>query len=69
MSHTGKRVRLSISQKSELIENSMKSGFNRTQACTSNNVVLTIVPLESDVFFTYLLTYLGTYVISFQLQG
>ena len=69
MSHTGKRVWLSISQKSELIENSMKSGFNRTQACTSNNVVLTIVPLESDVSFTYLLTYLGTYVISFQLQG
>ena len=69
MSHTGNRVRLSISQKSELIENSMKSGFNRTQACTSNNVVLTIVPRKSDVFFTYLLTYLGTYVISLRLQG
>ena len=69
MSHTGKRVRLSISQKSELIENSMKPGFNRTQTCKSNNVVLTIVPLESDVFFTYLLTYLGTYVISLRLQG
>ena len=61
MSHTGKRVWLSISQKSELIENSMKSGFNRTQACTSNNVVLTIVPLESDFFyiFTYLPRYSG----------